>query len=72
MDIFVNGATRQDRFKYWGVKTRHTGKESRCLRCSTDFDYDDGTCPECGWSSAAFRERGRFGLGREGTGCWEE
>ncbi|MFC6823824.1 hypothetical protein [Halopelagius fulvigenes] len=39
-------------------------RETRCLRCSTTFDYDDGECPSCGWSSSEFRERGRYGLSR--------
>jgi hypothetical protein len=21
-----------------------------CPKCETEFDWDDGTCPSCGWS----------------------
>ncbi|WP_197431240.1 hypothetical protein [Halorubrum sp. CBA1125] len=45
---------------------------SRCLRCGEQFDYDDGACPNCGWSSAEFRSRGRYNLARPGTGEWGE
>ncbi|MFB6102050.1 MAG: hypothetical protein ABEJ73_05740 [Haloplanus sp.] len=44
------------------------GAENECLGCGVDFDYDVGTCPECGWSPADFGERGRYGLAKPGHG----
>ncbi|MFC6614340.1 hypothetical protein ACFQAS_05130 [Halopenitus salinus] len=46
--------------------------DDRCLRCGNDFEYDRGSCPNCGWDSEAFRERGRYGLARPGTGEWDD
>jgi hypothetical protein len=39
-----------------------------CLRCNATFDYADGECPSCGWSSTEFRDRGRYRLARPGYG----
>jgi rRNA maturation endonuclease Nob1 len=47
-------------------------KAKRCLRCAGEFDYEDGECPDCGWSSDEFRNRGRYGLERSGTGEWSD
>jgi protein PhnA len=43
----------------------------RCLRCGDQFEYDNGDCPSCGWSSSEFRARNRYNLARPGTGEWE-
>jgi len=49
-----------------------TSQDNRCLRCAEQFDYDDGECPSCGWSSAEFRSRNRYNLARSGTGEWDQ
>ena len=46
--------------------------DTRCLRCGEQFDYDDGECPDCGWSSSEFRSRDRYNLARSGTGEWDD
>jgi ribosomal protein L37E len=45
-------------------------RSKRCLRCAEAFDYADGECPDCGWSSDEFKNGGRYGLERSGTGTW--
>jgi len=42
--------------------------DGECLGCGITFEYSDGECPECGWEPAAFRDRGRYGLGKPGHG----
>ncbi|QKY19076.1 hypothetical protein B4589_001310 [Halolamina sp. CBA1230] len=46
--------------------------DTRCLRCGEQFDYDDGECPDCGWSSSEFRSRDRYSLARSGAGEWDD
>lgn len=36
----------------------------RCQRCSEEFDWNEDTCPNCGWDRAEWAEDGRYGLGR--------
>lgn len=43
-------------------------RETQCLRCDETFDYDEGECPSCGWSSDEFRERSRYNLSRPNHG----
>lgn len=40
--------------------------EGECLGCGTEFDYEAGECPACGWSIDEFREHGRHGLEKTG------
>jgi rRNA maturation endonuclease Nob1 len=39
-----------------------------CQRCSEAFDYELDACPNCGWRPEAWRQSGRYGLGRAGIG----
>ncbi|PSP65658.1 hypothetical protein BRC77_00455 [Halobacteriales archaeon QH_8_64_26] len=43
------------------------GKEpdmNLCQHCSTEFDWNDDQCPECGWNKAEWVECGRYGLSK--------
>jgi len=44
------------------------GAVNECLGCGVDYDYDydGGTCPECGWDPREFAARGRYGLAKSG------
>ena len=44
------------------------GMDGECLGCGVEFDYGEEECPECGWDLAAFRERDRHGLAKDGHG----
>lgn len=36
-----------------------------CQKCSAEFDWREGTCPECGWEKDEWVENGRYGLGNQ-------
>ncbi|SNZ15053.1 hypothetical protein SAMN06269185_2362 [Natronoarchaeum philippinense] len=42
--------------------------DTACLGCGEPFDWDDGTCPDCGWCCDEWADRGRHGLEKEGHG----
>ncbi|GAB7010619.1 hypothetical protein [Halorubrum trueperi] len=42
--------------------------ENACLGCGEPFDWDDGACPECGWTRDDWVARGRHGLEKDGHG----
>ena len=35
-----------------------------CQNCSTEFDWNDDECPNCGWSKSEWVESGRYGLAK--------
>lgn len=55
-------------FIYRLVITRDMKGE--CLGCGRTFDHEKGTCPYCGWDREAWRQGGRYRLGRSGLGRW--